>query len=85
MTMDAALLRILVCPIDKRELLYFADEGLLYNPRLRRRYPIADGIAVLLPRRSEPVTHPEHLRLVARADRGDAVVTWRAEPRLGST
>jgi uncharacterized protein YbaR (Trm112 family) len=77
MTLNAALLRILVCPIDKRELFYFADEGFLYNPRLRRRYPIANGIPVLLPGRSEPVADLEHIRLVARADDGEAVVTCR--------
>ena len=38
MALEDALLEILVCPIDKRGLLYFADDAALYNPRLRRLY-----------------------------------------------
>ena len=38
MALEHALLDILVCPIDKRGLLYFADDAVLYNPRLRRLY-----------------------------------------------
>ena len=38
MTLEDALLDILVCPIDKHGLLYFADDAVLYNPRLRRLY-----------------------------------------------
>ncbi len=44
MTLEDALLDILVCPIDKRGLLYFADDAVLYNPRLRRLYRIENGI-----------------------------------------
>ena len=39
MALEDALLDILVCPIDKRGLLYFADDAVLYNPRLRRALP----------------------------------------------
>ena len=49
MTLEDALLDILVCPIDKRGLLYFADEAVLYNPRLRWLYRIEDGIPLMLP------------------------------------
>lgn len=80
MTLEAGLLRILVCPIDKRELLYFADEELLYNPRLRRGYRISGGVPVLLAGRSEPVGEREHARLVTRAAGGAAVATWRGRP-----
>ncbi len=48
MALEDALLDILVCPIDKRGLLYFADEGVLYNPRLRWLYRIEDGIPLML-------------------------------------
>jgi uncharacterized protein len=78
--MEAALLRILVCPIDKRELLYFEDEAALYNPRLRRRYQIADGVPSLLARQSEPVGEQEHARLVGRAASGEAVTTCQDVP-----
>ena len=38
MALDPQLLEILACPEDKGPLLYFADEAVLYNPRLQRRY-----------------------------------------------
>ncbi|MFE0318883.1 Trm112 family protein, partial [Streptomyces albogriseolus] len=44
---DDPLLRILACPLDKGPLhLLTADDGegeALYNPRLRRRYPVVGG------------------------------------------
>ena len=75
MTFDDALLRILACPIDKRELLYFADEAVLYNPRLRRAYRIDNGIPVMLAVRAVPIDEDEHERLAKRATCGEAVVT----------
>jgi uncharacterized protein YbaR (Trm112 family) len=38
----------------------------LYNPRLRRRYPIVDGIPQLLPSSGEQVTDDEHEELLKR-------------------
>ncbi|KAF3465253.1 Trm112 family protein [Streptomyces sp. Tu 3180] len=38
----------------------------LYNPRLRRRYPIVDGIPQLLPSSGEQVTEEEHEELLTR-------------------
>ena len=73
MALPEGLLAILVCPLDKGDLLYFADEDLLYNPRLRRAYRIEDGIPVMLVGQAEPVTEPEHERLIGRAS-GDAHV-----------
>jgi uncharacterized protein len=73
--LDQALLEILVCPIDKRGLLYFADEALLYNPRLRRSYHIENDIPVMLAQRAAPVADDEHARLIERARSGDAVGT----------
>ncbi|MET8215102.1 Trm112 family protein [Streptomyces hirsutus] len=37
----------------------------LYNPRLRRRYPIIDGIPQLLPSSGEQVSDEEHETLLA--------------------
>ena len=62
---DPRLLEILVCPHDKGPLLYVAAENCLYNPRLRRRYAIRDGIPVMLVDEAETVTQTEHERLVA--------------------
>lgn len=75
MALEQALLKILVCPVDKGDLLYFDDEMALYNPRLRRLYRISDGIPVLLADRAETVSTAEHDRLVQRACQGAAVQT----------
>ena len=48
MSLDAKLLEILACPEDKGPLLYFEDEQILYNPRLKRKYEIRDDIPVML-------------------------------------
>jgi len=70
--LQEALLKILVCPVDKGCLMYFADEDLLYNPRLRRSYRIEKGVPVMLAERAEPVPEPEHERLIMRARDGAA-------------
>jgi uncharacterized protein YbaR (Trm112 family) len=44
MALAPALLSVLACPQDKGPLLYFADEQFLYNPRLKRKYPITNDI-----------------------------------------
>jgi uncharacterized protein len=68
MTLDPLLLEILACPQDKGPLLYFPDELALYNPRLRRRYAIKDGIPDMLIEDAEDVGDEEHTRLMAKAD-----------------
>ena len=55
--------------------MYFADENLLYNPRLRRAYRIERGVPVLLAERAEPVQEAEHERLLMRARDGAAVLS----------
>ncbi len=67
MTLDPKLLAILVCPIDKGELLYIPAEETLYNPRLKRRYLIKQNIPIMLVDESQVVTDEEHERLVALA------------------
>ena len=59
MSPDDPLLKILVCPLDKGPLVLGAQGGALYNPRLRRRYPVIDGIPHLLPGSGEPVSDEE--------------------------
>lgn len=63
---DPRLVEILACPEDKQPLLYFEDEDCLYNPRLRRKYPIRDGIPVMLIDEAESVDDAEHDRLVGK-------------------
>ena len=67
MPLDPLLLEVLACPEDKGPLYYFADEDALYNPRLRRRYHVRDGIPIMLIDEAEAVDAPEHERLVAKA------------------
>ena len=66
MPLDKILLDILACPEDKGPLYYFEAEESLYNPRLRRRYLIRDGIPIMLVDEAEAVTAAEHARLLAR-------------------
>jgi uncharacterized protein YbaR (Trm112 family) len=70
MPLEDALLDILVCPIDKRGLLYFADEAVLYNPRLRWLYRIEDGVPLMLANQAVAVAEQEHERLITCARRG---------------
>ena len=83
MALPEALLKILVCPVDKGCLMYFADENLLYNPRLRRAYRIEGGIPVLLPERAEPVPEREHERLLMLARDGAAVLSASGQAAVG--
>ncbi len=84
MALEQALLDILVCPVDKGGLLYFDDEQLLYNPRLRRRYQIRDGVPVMLAHHAETLTDEEHARLLRRAGRGEAVQTGSLRTSAGA-
>jgi uncharacterized protein YbaR (Trm112 family) len=68
MALDPQLLEILACPEDKGPLLYFADEDTLYNPRLKRRYRVREGIPVMLIDEAETVSDQEDERLVAKAE-----------------
>ena len=68
MALDPRLLEILACPKDKGPLLYFETEDSLYNPRLRLRYRITEGIPVMLIDEAESVDDAEHERLVAKAE-----------------
>ncbi len=76
MTLDARLLEILACPSDKGPLLYFADEESLYNPRLRLRYRVDDGIPVMLTDEAESTDDAEHERLTAKAEADGIVPTF---------
>ncbi|ATL67120.1 Trm112 family protein [Nocardia terpenica] len=69
--LDPTLLSLLACPQDKGPLLLVRDSagaGVLYNPRLRRAYPIDNGIPVLLIDEARPVSDEEHAAFTAAAD-----------------
>jgi uncharacterized protein YbaR (Trm112 family) len=76
--LDPLLLTILACPEDKGPLLYFEDEDSLYNPRLQRRYPIRNGIPVMLLDEAEAVDDGEHQRLLAKASAEGILPTFEA-------
>jgi uncharacterized protein YbaR (Trm112 family) len=79
MALEDALLDILVCPVDKRGLLYFAGDGVLYNPRLRRLYRIEGGIPLMLANQAEQVPDSEHQRLMTSAERGEVTKVTAAD------
>ncbi len=68
MSLDPLLLDVLACPVDKGPLLWFEDEDVLYNPRLRTSYAVVDGVPVLLVDEAVAVGEAEHERLMAKAE-----------------
>ena len=72
MSLDPLLLTMLACPIDKQALLYLDEEGVLYNPRLRRLYQVRDDIPVMLADQGETVDEDRHRELLSRAAAGRA-------------
>ena len=48
MTLDAELLEILVCPNDRGEVDYHEDEQVIVCRTCGYRYPVRDGIPVML-------------------------------------
>ena len=67
MVLDPRLVEILACPEDKGPLLYFEADGFLYNPRLRRRYEIDDGIPIMLIDEATTLDAGPHERVMQRA------------------
>ncbi len=76
MALDSQLLEILACPQDKGPLLYFEEEKVLYNPRLRRSYAIVDDIPVMLIDEASDVEDSEHERLLAKVDSAGITPTF---------
>lgn len=74
--LDPRLLEILACPQDKGPLLYFADEAILLNPRLRRSYAVREGIPVMLIDEASDVDDAEFDRLTAKADAEGIALTF---------
>ena len=78
MALDPQLLEILACPEDKGPLLWFPDESILYNPRLKRRYEVRDDIPIMLVDEATTVDDAEHDRLVAKAEAEGITPTFEA-------
>mgnify|MGYP006294383519 FL=1 len=77
MALDPELVTVLACPVDHGPLYVLDDEDALYNPRLRRRYTVRDGIAVMLVDESEIVSDSEHDRIMAKVAAGGVRTTGR--------
>jgi uncharacterized protein YbaR (Trm112 family) len=78
MSLDPLLLDVLACPVDKGPLLWFEDEDVLYNPRLKRSYAVVDGVPVLLVDEAVSVGDAEHERLMAKAETNQVRATGPA-------
>ncbi|HVV38109.1 MAG TPA: Trm112 family protein [Acidimicrobiales bacterium] len=76
MALAPALLSVLACPQDKGPLLYFADEGFLYNPRLRRKYPITNDIPNFLDDAATVADDAEAARLEQKAKDENITPGW---------
>ncbi len=44
--------------------MYFENENILYNPRLKRAYPIREGFPVLLIDEAEEISEERHTDLL---------------------
>jgi len=78
MALDPRLLAVLACPVDKGPLYDLGDDNGLYNPRLRRRYLVREGIPVMLPDEAETVADAEAATLDARIAAGELHPTFSA-------
>jgi uncharacterized protein YbaR (Trm112 family) len=78
MALDSRLLAVLACPVDKGPLYYLGDDNGLYNPRLRRRYEVREGIPVMLPDEAIEVPAAEAEALDARIAAGELSPTFTA-------
>ncbi|MFG2821668.1 Trm112 family protein [Kitasatospora sp. NPDC048365] len=62
------LLPLLACPVDKGPLTHLPEEQLLYNPRLRRGYPVLDGLPRLRPQDAVALDERRHRELLPRVE-----------------
>ena len=88
--LPASLVEILVCPRSKEPLVYFprgeadrdAADGFLLSPVARLRYPIRDGVPVMLVEEAEDVSPAVVDALLVRAR--ELGLTARAEPKTST-
>ncbi|MFD4246922.1 Trm112 family protein [Streptomyces sp. NPDC058525] len=65
---DPRLLSLLACPVDKGPLIHVPEEDLLYNPRLRRGYPIRDSLPYMRPLDALTLEDSPHKELLCRIE-----------------
>lgn len=66
--LDPGLLEVLVCPESHAPLVQVGDWLYSRDEKTRRRYPIRDGIPIMLIDESEVVDVEEHRRVLAEAE-----------------
>ncbi len=64
-SIDAELLKILVCPESKAPLIQVDDWLYSTDPATRRRYPVRDGIPIMLIDESEVLGQEDFDRIMA--------------------
>ena len=67
--LDPGLLSILACPDSKAPLVQVGDWLYSTDPATRRRYPVRDGIPIMLIEESEVVAQDEFDRVMAEHKR----------------
>jgi len=67
MALDPELLDILACPESKAPLVYFENEGFLFCPKSKLKYPVQDGIPVMLIDEAERVDDAAASKLMSDA------------------
>lgn len=65
--LDKTLLDVLVCPETHAPLVQLGDWLYSRDATSRRRYPVRDGIPIMLIDESEIVSEEEHRRVMAEA------------------
>ena len=70
--LDPDLLSILACPESKAPLIPLGDWLYSTDPATRRRYPVRDGIPIMLIEESEVVAEDEFQRIMAEHRPDDA-------------
>lgn len=65
---DPKLMNILVCPQSKAKLVQVDDWLYSTDPHTRRRYPIREGIPIMLIEESEVVSEEEFNRIVKQVE-----------------
>ncbi len=70
--LDPELLSILACPESKAPLIPLGEWLYSTDPATRRRYPVRDGIPIMLIEESEEVAEDEFQRIMAEHRSDDA-------------
>jgi uncharacterized protein len=83
MALDARLLAVLACPVDKGPLYHVEGDAngageVLYNPRRRVQYLVTGGIPVMLPDEAVTVAAADADALDARIASGELTPTFSA-------